>query len=98
MLKIYFERHDYVYVISSLVIREDPDEFKSSLESKTSYTCFRPPRPREFDPRLHVPEMKFSYGNYDGVAIHGTRTDPVTGCSVFKLAQMLSCDLKRVCR
>jgi hypothetical protein len=70
----------------------------STLESKSSYTCLRPPRPLEFDPRLHIPEMEFSCGNCDGVAIHGTRTDPVTGYSLFKLAQMLSCDLKGECR
>jgi len=29
MIKFYFEGHDYVYVISSLAIRGDPDEFMS---------------------------------------------------------------------
>jgi len=96
MIKFYFEGHDYVYVLSHLVIRGIP--MSSSLENKTSYTCFRPPRLLEFDPRLHVPEMGFSCGNCDGVTIHGTRTDPVTGYSLFKLAQMLSCDLKRECQ
>jgi len=70
----------------------------SCLETKTSYTCFRPPRPLGFDPRLHGPEMGFSCGNCDGVAIYEIRTDPVIGYSLFKLAQMLSCDLKRECR
>ena len=42
--------------------------------------------------------MGLSCGDCDGVAIYEIQTDPVPGFSLFKLVQILSCDLKRECR